>query len=249
MSEGSPGEGNGGEPAPAQDPWSQPADFGQPGSLPAPPAPEPASFSSGAPQDWAASTPASWSAPEPAPSAPPAQPAQPAPPSVPAQSAPPSQPSPPGPGAVAPPPWPGTTDASAPQQPAGNGFSPAGSDPRAGQTPVYQAPAGPYGHPSAAYYPPAAQRISRAAIAALVCGVGQFFLGLFALNFLLAIPAIICGAIGMRQTRERGEGGRGLSIAGLVLGILGIAWNVLYVVLLIAIGTRLGPGGPASSTP
>jgi hypothetical protein len=234
MSSGSPGDDSGGEPAAPQDPWSQPADFGQPGSAatpvaqpaqPAPPPSEPGGFSSGAPQDWSASTPASWNTPEPA------QPAQPA------QPAPPTRSPPPGPGPSGPPPWPGTTDASASPQPAGNGFSAASSDPWAAQPPAYQPPAGPYSYQST-YYTPNPTRTNRLAIAALVCGVTQFFLGLFALNFLLAIPATICGAIGLRQTRERGEGGRGLSIAGLVLGILGIVWNVLYVVLIVAIANR-----------
>ena len=122
-------------------------------------------------------------------------------------------------------------------EPAGTGFGPASSDPRTAQPAAYQPPAGPYSYQST-YYTPASARTNRPAIAALVCGVTQFFLGLFALNFLLAIPAIICGAIGLRQTRERGESGRGLSIAGLVLGILGIAWNVLYVVLILALTHR-----------
>jgi len=229
MSAGSPGEDTGG--AAPQDPWSQPADFGQPASAapPAPPAqqepppptpgPGPGGFSSGAPPDWSASTPVSWTTPEPAPPAPP------------------TQSPPPGPSPFAPPPWPGTADASASPQPAGNGFSAGSSDPRAAQPPAYQPPAGPYGYQSA-YYTPNPTRTNRLAIAALVCGVTQFFLGLFALNFLLAIPAIICGAIGLRQTRERAEGGRGLSIAGLVLGILGIVWNVLYVVLILALTNR-----------
>jgi hypothetical protein len=242
MSAGSPGEDSGGEPAPSQDSWAQPADFGQPGSQATPPTPEPAGFSSAAPQDWSASTPASWDASEPAAAAPPTPPGQSAPTSQPAQ------PPPPGPSAVTPPPWPGSTDAAASQQSAGNGFGPAGSEPWTGQPPGYSQPAGPYG-PPAAYYTPATVRTNRLAIAALVCGLAQFLFGLFALNFLLAIPAIICGAIGLRQTRQRGEGGRGLSIAGLVLGILGIVWNVLYVVLIVALGTHFAPGGPSPSTP
>jgi hypothetical protein len=125
--------------------------------------------------------------------------------------------------------------AASTQQPGGNGFGPAGSDPRTGQPPAPAPPAGPYGYPPAAYPAPVTVRTNRPAIAALVCGVAQFFLGLFAVNFLLAIPAIICGAIGMRQTKERGQAGRGLSIAGLVLGILGIVWNVLYVVLIVVL--------------
>jgi hypothetical protein len=151
----------------------------------------------------------------------------------------------------APPPWP-AQDASA-AQPAGNGFSPAGSDPWPAQPgaipPTSQhgaPPAGQYGYPPAGQYgyPPAGRRTSPVAIAALICGVVQFFLGLFAVNFVLAIPAIICGAIGLRQTRQRGEGGRGLAIAGLVLGILGIVWNVLYVVLIVYFGSHVRPTNP-----
>jgi hypothetical protein len=108
-------------------------------------------------------------------------------------------------------------------------------------------PAGRYGYQPAGQhgyqpgYGPVATRTNPVAIAALICGVAQFFLGLFAVNVLLAIPAIICGAIGLRQTRQRGEGGRGLSIAGLVLGILGVVWNVLYVVLIVYVGAHFGP--------
>jgi hypothetical protein len=155
----------------------------------------------------------------------------------------------------APPPWPARDDPAA--QPAGNGFSPAGSDPWPAQPAAgssagrRDAPsAGQYNYPPAGQYgyrpgnAPAAPRTNPVAIAALICGVVQFFLGLFALNFLLAIPAIVCGAIGLRQTRQRGEGGRGLSIAGLVLGILGIVWNVLYVVLIVYVGAHFGPTNP-----
>jgi hypothetical protein len=216
MSAGSPAEDSGGEPAPAEDPWARPADFDQPGSaaaLPAepaqqaPPAPEPGGFASPAPAAWSA--PVDWT-----PSAP--------------QTAQPGQPPPP-------PSWPGGTDPWSSQHAGGNGIGPASTDARIGQPPAPAPPAGPYSYPSVAYPTPSAVRTNRLAIAALVCGVAQFFLGLFALNFLLAVPAIICGAIGMRQTRERGEGGRGLSIAGLVLGILGIVWNVLYVVLIVVL--------------
>ena len=193
-----------------------------PSAQPAPPPSDPAAFVSPAPAAWSA--PAGWTAPTP-------------------------------------PPWPAPDDAAA-SPPAGNGFGPARSDPWAAQSPADSPagqpavpsaaqysypPTGQYGHPP--YYSPAPARTNRLAIAALVCGVAQFFLGLFALNFLLATPAIICGAIGMRQTRLRGEGGRGLSIAGLVLGILGIVWNVLYVVLIVALGAHFSPGGPSSSTP
>ena len=139
-----------------------------------------------------------------------------------------------------------TPDNRAAQHPTGNGFSPADGDPWPAQ-PAADPSANQSGAPATGQdryspaYSPAAPRTNPLSIAALVCGLAQFFLGLFALNFLLAIPAIICGAIGLRQTRVRAEGGRGLSIAGLVLGILGIVWNVVYVVLIIYLGAHFRP--------
>jgi hypothetical protein len=101
----------------------------------------------------------------------------------------------------------------------------------------YPAPAGQYGPPPWPAYP-ASPRNNRVAIAALVCGVGQFVLGLLVVgNIVLAIPAIICGAIGLKQTKQRGEGGRGMAIAGLVLGILGVMYFVIIVVVLIILAS------------
>jgi len=94
-------------------------------------------------------------------------------------------------------------------------------------------PTGPYGYQSA-YYAPAAVPTNPVAIAALVCGIAQV-LGFVVLlgNILLAVPAVICGAIAMRQIRERGGRGRGMAIAGLVLGIVGIVLFVLFLGLVI----------------
>ncbi|MGH3408305.1 MAG: DUF4190 domain-containing protein [Streptosporangiaceae bacterium] len=64
------------------------------------------------------------------------------------------------------------------------------------------------------------------AIIALVCGIVQILFGI------LSIPAIICGAIALKQTAARGERGRGMAIAGLVLGILGF---LFWLILIIAI--------------
>jgi Domain of unknown function (DUF4190) len=96
----------------------------------------------------------------------------------------------------------------------------------AGQYP----PAGQYG-PPAGYNQPA--RTNPLSIAALVCGLVQFLFGLVGLNILLAIPAIICGAIGLKQTNVRGERGRGMAIAGLVLGILGVLYFILVVLVIV----------------
>jgi hypothetical protein len=75
---------------------------------------------------------------------------------------------------------------------------------------------------------------NKIAIWALVCGIGQFVLGLALVgNILLAIPAIILGAIGMKQTAERGQRGRGMAMAGLILGILGVVYFLLVVAAIV----------------
>jgi Domain of unknown function (DUF4190) len=136
-----------------------------------------------------------------------------------------------------------------------NGTEPAPQPPQGVQDasgPPAYGPAGGYawidpwtGVPTARYQPPPGQpgyqwgytsRNNPVAIAALVCGVAQFLGGIIIFgNILLAIPAVICGAIGLRQTRQRGERGRGMAIAGLVLGILGIVYFVVVVAVAIVI--------------
>jgi hypothetical protein len=130
------------------------------------------------------------------------------------------------------------------EQPAGQYPQAAGQYSQAAGQYGYQPVPGQYPAPAGQYAPqqwpayPAAPRNNRVAIAALVCGLGQFVLGLLIVgNILLAIPAIICGAIGLKQTRQRGEPGRGLAIAGLVLGILGVVYFVIIVVVLIILGS------------
>ncbi len=98
-----------------------------------------------------------------------------------------------------------------------------------GQYPGYQDPR---------YQPQPFGRGSRTnplAIAALVCGIGQFLLGLLIVgNILLAIPALVLGVVGLRQVSSRGERGRGLAIAGIVLGALGIVYFGLVLILIVA---------------
>lgn len=111
---------------------------------------------------------------------------------------------------------------------------PAEADPWPQQTATYPA-TGRNGHQPVQYRP--ATRNNPLAVAALVCGIGQFFLGLLILgNIVLAIPAVICGAIGLRQTVARGERGRGMAKAGLILGILGVVYFVIVIVVLAEIG-------------
>jgi Domain of unknown function (DUF4190) len=90
---------------------------------------------------------------------------------------------------------------------------------------------------------PEVVRNNRAAIWAVVCGIGQFVLGLTVIgNIILAIPAIILGSIALRQIRTRGEGGRRLAMAGLVLGILGVFYFALIIILLLVTSTTVKSG-------
>jgi len=131
------------------------------------------------------------------------------------------------------------------QYPPDGQYSPYGQHPPDGQyrpngyyPPAGQYPPGPFGDQWQYYTPPTA-RNNRTAIAALICGIGQFVLGLTVFgNILLAIPAIICGSIALKQIRQRREGGHGMAVAGLVLGILGVVYFLLILVLFV-VGTEV----------
>ena len=103
----------------------------------------------------------------------------------------------------------------------------------AGQYPPGQYPPGPFGYPPQ-FYAPVMPRNNPFAITALVCGIVQFLLGLLVVgNILGAIPAIVFGSIALKQIKLRGERGRGLAIAGLVLGILGVLYFALIIIVIV----------------
>ena len=74
-------------------------------------------------------------------------------------------------------------------------------------------------------------RTDRMSIAAMVCGILAFFVPY--VGIILAILAIIFGGIGLRRTRSNPElKGKGMAIAGLVLGIVGLLFVVLAAAIL-----------------
>jgi Domain of unknown function (DUF4190) len=82
-------------------------------------------------------------------------------------------------------------------------------------------------------YPPGSimpRRTNSLAIAALCCGLGQLVAGPLA-----GVPAIILGAISLRQIRGTGEDGHGMAVTGLVLGIVGVVLGVLLIALAIGL--------------
>ena len=74
------------------------------------------------------------------------------------------------------------------------------------------------------------RRTNSLAIAALCCGIGQIIAGPLA-----GIPAIVLGAMSLKQIRQTGEDGRGMAMTGLVLGIVGVILTLVLVIFAIAI--------------
>ena len=121
-----------------------------------------------------------------------------------------------------------------PQGEAGSGPPPPG---QYGQgAPQYGQPAG-YGPPQfgqAAPYGRVGRGTNSLAIAALCCGIGQILAGPLA-----GIPAVILGFMSLGQISRSGEDGRGMAIAGLVLGIVGLMLTVLVIILIVAVANNV----------
>jgi DUF1707 SHOCT-like domain/Domain of unknown function (DUF4190) len=95
-----------------------------------------------------------------------------------------------------------------------------------------------YGHPG--YQ---AAKPNSLAVASLICGILELFLGV------TAIPAIILGHKALKQIKVTGEPGRGLAKAGLILGWTAVGLFALVVALAVLVavllGTRSGAAAPA----
>ena len=93
-----------------------------------------------------------------------------------------------------------------------------------------QPPTPPPGQPpQPGYYAPgtpgaAPTKTSGAAIGSLIAGI------LSCIPF-VSIVAVILGIVGIRATNRPGTGGKGLAIAGLVLGILGLIWTLGFIAM------------------
>lgn len=106
-----------------------------------------------------------------------------------------------------------------PPPPGGYGYQPAPPPPPGYG---YPPPAPGYGYPL-----PASATTNSMAIASLVssllgwiCGVGP-------------ILGVVFGIIALNQIKQSNQGGRGLALAGIIIGGIGIAFMVLYVIFVI----------------
>ena len=93
--------------------------------------------------------------------------------------------------------------------------------------PGYPAP----GYGARAYVP---RPNSPLAIASLICGIAGLVLAAFVFPLVASIVAVITGHMSLNQIRrDPSIGGKGLGIAGLVLGYIGIAFLLVTVVIIV----------------
>ena len=76
--------------------------------------------------------------------------------------------------------------------------------------------------PPAAYPAPAPRRTNGAAVASLVCGI------LGCIPFVTGLAAIVLGIFGIKKAKDPQVGGKGLAIAGLILGVLSVGIWTLF---------------------
>jgi len=110
--------------------------------------------------------------------------------------------------------------------------SPPPPPPPAGPPPAPTPPPAPpaYGQQPGGYGYQSTPRTNGLAIASLVLGIAQIFLCIIG-----GILALVFGYISRRQIDESGgtQGGRGMAIAGIILGWIGIGLGIAYIVVII----------------
>jgi hypothetical protein len=57
----------------------------------------------------------------------------------------------------------------------------------------------------------------------------------FILSFLVTVAGIIVSAIALRQIKQTGEGGHGLALAGVILGVVFTVLWVIYIIVVVAL--------------
>ncbi len=120
----------------------------------------------------------------------------------------------------------------------GNWYPPEaaqGAAPAPGTTPPPPGSYGPPPGPPPAYgaagygYPGVAQTAGTNGMA-----IASLVLGILWLYWIGSVLALIFGYVGLSQIKQRNQGGRGLAIAGIVLGWIGAATLVLTIIVAVA---------------
>lgn len=129
--------------------------------------------------------------------------------------------------------------AAYPGAPAQPGAAAPSQPPYAGPgQPGYATPAQPPAYGAAAPYPqgqyagyPVAPKTNTLAIVSLVSSL----VGVFIIPFIGSLVGVITGHMSLNQLKTNGEGGRGMALAGTIIGWVGLAFVILGVIALIAL--------------
>ncbi|MDR6906729.1 hypothetical protein J2X63_002415 [Agromyces sp. 3263] len=136
------------------------------------------------------------------------------------------------------------TDPNLPEQPGAPvpppppppGPAPAyGAVPPATPAASYPQPAASYPQPATAYGQPPATKTNTLAIVSLVASIA----GIVILWGIGSIAAVICGHISLSQIKKTGEQGRGMALAGLIIGYAGIVLAIIGVIVAVALSAWL----------
>jgi hypothetical protein len=140
--------------------------------------------------------------------------------------------------------YPGTPGSGGPAYPGSGG---AGSAVPGSAVPVdYQAYGYGYGPPMVAVGRPT----NGLAIASMVVSlVGALALTCYGVGGLISIVGAILGHVARRQIRERGEGGDGMALAGIVVGWIATGLAVVIVVALVAFVIWAANNAPSEPEP
>lgn len=161
---------------------------------------------------------------------------------------------------VPPPPGPGATPPPAPPAAAGYGVPqpgypaqqpPYGAPPQYGAAPPYGSaqphgstqPYGAAGQYGAPYGYGAPAKTNTLAIVSLVASLA----GLIIVPFIGSIVGVITGHMSLSQLKSNGEEGRGLALAGTIVGWVGIGLSIIGIFALIAFFGFLASVSPSYS--
>jgi hypothetical protein len=118
--------------------------------------------------------------------------------------------------------YPATNPSGYPPPP---GYPPAAGYPGPAFPPPYQPPYQPYGTPPYDPYRPGAPRETNGqAIGALVAGIVGVPLCFCGIP---SIIAIVLGILAMNETKRTGQDGHGMALAGVIIGVIGLALAVV----------------------
>jgi hypothetical protein len=110
----------------------------------------------------------------------------------------------------------------------------------------YGAPSPPFSVP--AYWQQGAQPFHQPARGTNGMAIASLVLGILWIYWFGSILALVFGYVSLRQIRQRQESGRGMAIAGIVLGWVGVAVGVLVTVLVVIVA-RSHPGSSIVPVP